>query len=37
MFKCEDMNLNEFLGLTKRYGDFASNTVFYTVRAFLFI
>ena len=37
VFKCEDMNLNDFLGLTKRYGDFASNTVFYTVRASLFV
>ncbi len=34
MFKCEDLNLNEFLTLTERYGDFVSDTVFYTVRVF---
>lgn len=34
MFKCEDLNLNEFLALPERYGDFVSDTVFYTVRAF---
>ena len=33
VFKCEDINLNEFLALPHRYGDFVSDTVFFTVRA----
>lgn len=37
VFKCEDLNLNEFLGLTEKYGDFTSDTVFYTVCASLLV